>query len=118
MFRTRGIRPPYADAERAEADSRAQLWSMTVRLRTDMTEIQVTEAIGVPKQMEVGTCTVDRPDGRTGPSMCKIYTGTVGFGTDDGLTSSAIRTGPGTYCFGGTMSPKIASNQPPPTQRL
>jgi hypothetical protein len=66
-------------AARAEADNRAQLWSMTVRLRTDMTEIQVMEAIGAPKQMEVGTCTVDRPDGRAGPWICKIYT----YGTDE-----------------------------------
>jgi hypothetical protein len=70
-------------ATRAEVDNRAQLRSLSVRLRTDMTEIQVIEEMGVPKETEVGTCTVDRPDGRNGPWMCKIYTyGTVGFGTD------------------------------------
>jgi len=66
----------------AEEDKWAQLRAMSLQLRGNMTENQVAKAIGAPKEMQVGTCSVDRPDGQSGPWMCKIYTyGTAGFGT-------------------------------------
>jgi len=65
-----------------EEDERAQLRAMSLKLAENMTENQVANAIGAPKEMEVGTCSVERPGGRTGPWMCKTYTyGTPGFAT-------------------------------------